>query len=64
MERDVPYARSGMGTADFSRSTWRTLCLDNRNYLMFMVPYILVIYVQLKVQLDVIFMYSLFFSFS
>jgi hypothetical protein len=31
---------------------------------MFMVPYILVIYVQLKVQLDVFIMYSLFLSIS
>jgi hypothetical protein len=30
--------------------------------LMFMVPYILVIYVQLKLQLDVLIMYSLFLS--
>jgi hypothetical protein len=33
-------------------------------YLMFMVPYILVIYVKLKVQLDVRFMDSLFLSIS
>jgi hypothetical protein len=32
--------------------------------LMFMVPCILVVYVQLKVQLDVLFMYSLFLSIS
>jgi hypothetical protein len=30
--------------------------------LMFMVPYILIIYVQLRVQLDVLIMYSLFLS--
>jgi hypothetical protein len=33
-------------------------------FLMFMVPYILVIYVQLKVQLDILFTYSLFLSIS
>jgi hypothetical protein len=32
MARDVRYARSSMGTVDLSRSTWRTLCLNNRNY--------------------------------
>jgi hypothetical protein len=32
--------------------------------LIFMVPYILVIYVQLKVQLDVLIMYYLFLSIS
>jgi hypothetical protein len=45
----------------------RTLqnCYTKRKFiLMIMVPYILVIYVQLKVQLDLLIMYSLFLSIS